>query len=336
MLYSEQMKEICDKLGVDRSECKDGLYSTFLQAISDACDNAGGGGITIRNQNKTITENGTYKADSGYTGLGTVNVNVPTPSGTIDITENGSYDVTNFATALVEIAASGGDSGDANQLDALIERSITEVKRNVTSIGNGAFRSCYKLTTVDFPAATSISHNAFAFCSALPTVNFPAATSIGNYAFSTCSALTTVEFPAVTSIGDGAFDNCSVLTTVVFPAATSIGGTAFYACPKLTTADFPAATSIGGDAFYACAKLKVMILRSETMATLSNVGAFGSTGIKTGSGYIYVPRALLSDTDSTKDYRQATNWSTYAARFRALEEYTVDGTTTGELDSTKI
>lgn len=35
-----------------------------------------GSGVTIRNQNKTITENGSYKADPGYTGLGTVTVDV--------------------------------------------------------------------------------------------------------------------------------------------------------------------------------------------------------------------------------------------------------------------
>lgn len=35
---------------------------------------------TINNQNKTITENGTYSADEGYTGLGEVVVNVPTSS----------------------------------------------------------------------------------------------------------------------------------------------------------------------------------------------------------------------------------------------------------------
>ena len=39
-----------------------------------------GGGGTINNQDKTITQNGTYTADSGYTGLGTVNVNVPSTS----------------------------------------------------------------------------------------------------------------------------------------------------------------------------------------------------------------------------------------------------------------
>ena len=79
-----------------------------------------------------------------------------------------------------------------------------------------------------------------------------------------------------------------------------------------------------------------IILRSETMATLKNTDAFSMTPIISGTCYIYVPRALLSDTDSTKDYRQASNWSTYAAQFRALEDYTVDGTTTGALDESKI
>lgn len=46
------------------------IYSGFV---------GGGGGseITIKNQNKTITENGEYTADSGYTGLGRVTVDVP-------------------------------------------------------------------------------------------------------------------------------------------------------------------------------------------------------------------------------------------------------------------
>lgn len=38
---------------------------------------AGTGGSTINNQDKTVTQNGTYVADSGYTGLGEVTVNVP-------------------------------------------------------------------------------------------------------------------------------------------------------------------------------------------------------------------------------------------------------------------
>ena len=34
-------------------------------------------GGTVNNQDKTIVENGTYTADKGYSGLGTVTVNVP-------------------------------------------------------------------------------------------------------------------------------------------------------------------------------------------------------------------------------------------------------------------
>ena len=69
----------------------------------------GGGGTTINNQNITVTENGTYTADVGYTGLGTVEVQVPNPStGILSIVENGSYDVTEYATAEVNVPTGGG------------------------------------------------------------------------------------------------------------------------------------------------------------------------------------------------------------------------------------
>ena len=177
----------------------------------------------------------------------------------------------------------------------LIDRSISGAYTNeiVTIIGSYAFRSCSKLTTA----------------------NFPAATSIGNSAFESCSALTAADFQAATSIGDSAFQYCSALTAADFQAATSIGDSAFYSCPKLTTADFQAATRIGRSAFQSCSKLNTLILRSGTMATLYNTNAFSNTPISSGTGYIYVPAALVDS------YKAASKWSTYANQIRAIEDY---------------
>ena len=131
--------------------------------------------------------------------------------------------------------------------------------------------------------------------------------------------------PAATSIGSHAFYNCSSLTTVVMPAATSIGYNAFYYCEKLTTVDLPMATSIGAYVCSSCPTLKALIIRTGQVCSLDSGLGYG-----TDSCYIYVPRALIND------YKAATNWAQYADKFRALEDYTVDGTTTGELDTTKI
>ena len=180
-------------------------------------------------------------------------------------------------------AGGGGDDG----LDALIDRSITEISSS-------------------------------------------SATSIGSYAFYSCIALTTADFPVATSIGSNAFYSCVALTTADFPVATSIGSYAFYFCRALTTADFPVATSIESNAFRSCSKLKSLLLRGNNVCTLSNANAFSSTPISSGTGYIYVPSALI------EQYKASANWYIYAAQFRALEGYTIDGTVTGKLDPAKI
>ena len=213
--------------------------------------------------------------------------------------------VSDMAAQIEGIQAGGG--GD-DVLDALIDRSITEISSSsATSIGSYAFYSCSSLTTANFPVATSIGTSAFQYCRSLTTANFPVATSLETSAFQNCNSLTTVDFPVATSIGTSAFQNCS----------------------SLTTANFPVATSIRTSAFQYCRSLKSLLLRNNKVCTLSNTSAFSSTPISSGTGYIYVPSSLI------EQYKAATNWSTYAARFRALEDYTVDGTITGELDPAK-
>ena len=58
--------------------------------------------------------------------------------------------------------------------------------------------------------------------------------------------------------------------------------------------------------------------------------AFLGTKIASGTGYIYVPASLSAS------YKTAGNWTAFSNQFRALEDYTVDGTVTGDLDESKI
>ena len=219
---------------------------------------------------------------------------------------------------------------------------------NATNINTGMFYECSSLASVDIPKATKISNQMFYSCKELSSANFPNATSIGDYAFNMCQRLESINIPSATSIGSNSFGSCHILISVDFPNVTKISSSAFYNCFALTSANFPKVTNIGTQAFNGSYSLKAVILRSETMCTLSNTNAFASCRHFLGTvdniynpngdkdGYFYVPRALLSDDDATKDYRRATNWSTYATQFRALEDYTVDGTITGELDPNKI
>jgi len=110
-----------------------------------------------------------------------------------------------------------------------------------------------------------------------------------------------------------------------------VGYSAFNNCTKLESAIFPTATKVENLAFYACTALKTLVLRkSDSICTLSSIIALNETPIKSGTGYIYVPASLI------ETYKTANRWSTYAAQFRALEDYTVDGTITGDLDPNKI
>lgn len=143
-------------------------------------------------------------------------------------------------------------------------------------------------------------------------------------------SIRSAKFPNVTYLGASQFRECGKLQSVEMPRLTGLGTCVFYGCKAMEKADWPLLTSVGTQTFYNCTALVALVLRSESMATLSATSAFTGTPIASGTGYIYVPAALVDS------YKAATNWSTYAAQFRALEDYTVDGTTTGALDETKI
>lgn len=156
----------------------------------------------------------------------------------------------------------------------------------MTSIGEGAFNDCEKLTTVSIPASvTNIGNYAFGHCSNLTSIEIPASvTTIGEEAFNN-TALTSIEIPAsVTSIGNGAFIDCEKLTSITVAEGNAnysndTNGVLFnkdkttlIKYPKGKNADsyeIPASvTSIGEKAFAGCEDL-------ETVTLPANVTSIG-------------------------------------------------------------
>lgn len=216
--------------------------------------------------------------------------------------------------------------GDKVVADSIVDRTITELADDTI---------------------TKVAESAFRYAKSLRTVNFPNCTEIEDVAFESCSELTTVEVPEVTTCGARAFYDCVYLTSVNMPKVKTIETNTFRNCWKaLKKLDFLELTSIKGASFYECNKLVAVIIRTESVCSLANVSAFtacyhyhGTTNANSNpdglqDGYVYVPRALV------ESYKTATNWASlyasYANMFRALEDYTVDGTIYGELDESKI
>lgn len=232
-----------------------------------------------------------------------------------------------MAEAINGISVGGDD--ETGVLESVLDRSVASITSNATSIGFAAFYGCSNLTVANFPALTTVGEFAFNTCSNLAEINAPLITTIKGDAFS-ASGILSVDFAQLTTIRGGAFSACSKLKSVHLPLVSSMGSSAFNGCTALSTVDLSSVTSLGNGCFAYCSTLKTFILRSNTLCSLSNVNVFTGTPITNGTGYIYVPRALIDS------YKSDTNWSNFANQFRALEDYTVDGTITGELDESKI
>ena len=205
---------------------------------------------------------------------------------------------------LESISVSKGNTRYYSNENCLIEKesetlilgcknSIIPSDGSITSIGDGAFESCYGLTSITIPdSVTYIGNDAFNGCNGLTSVTIPdSVTSIGYSAFADCSSLTSVTIPdSVTYIGKYVFQNCSGLESIsvlsgntkyhsngnclietetktlisgcknsIIPSdgsVTSIGEYAFFGCDSLTSVTIGnSVTSIGDYAFAICSSL---------------------------------------------------------------------------------
>ena len=128
--------------------------------------------------------------------------------------------------------------------------------------------------------------------------------------------MTEVNVPLLASVPTNTFQYCTSLTEVVLPRATSIGGNSFQSCSNLKTLDIGGAVTSMSSAFLqTTSKLEALILRGVTSVPTITSSTFSSTRIATGYAYVYVPKSLEAT------FKVASNWATYAAQIRAIEDY---------------
>lgn len=201
--------------------------------------------------------------------------------------------------------------------DNIIDGTITEfINLNLTEICTGMFQNCYYLTLVYTPNVTTIETTAFCNCYLLKEADVPLVTSISGDCFYGCTSLTAANFPLLTALYSNAFYGCTALTSVNFPSLKTIGMNVFEKCSALRKCSFPLVESIGYKSFTDCTSLEAFVLPNSTkMTTLDNSNVFDNTPIEKGEGYVYVPLTLI------ESYNTDTKWSTYANKFRAIEDY---------------
>ena len=235
-------------------------------------------------------------------------------------------------------------SGNTEVEDAMIARTLTSYENGkITEFGRYCFQGMLLLETVSLPNLVKTPIDAFADCKALKHVSLPKYTGLqgGSRMFDRCSALTddsfdipnlihtnTFDFHECTGltkipyesqldyVGDLCFDNC-LIQSANLPNVTGIGQGSFRNCKSLVRVDVGVKQrrTLRRDTFNGCSALETCILRADIFLPMDQTSAFEGTPIESGTGYIYVPSALVDQ------YKAATNWTVYADQIRAIEDY---------------
>lgn len=221
------------------------------------------------------------------------------------------------------ISTDGGGGGDTSLADSVIDGTVTSYSSDtLTTIGAHAFYQKSNLQTINCPSVSSLGDSAFYNCGSLTQLNIDldGVTELPASVFLGCSKLNIASFPNVTKAGDSCINSMGS-TSIEFPklsdasAWTALGGSFSPWQQYLQKIKIGTKCTFGYGTFQYQGKLTAVILQSNSLCTAQNSNMFDSTPIASGTGYIYVPAALL------EQYKVATNWVIYADQFRAIEDY---------------
>lgn len=217
----------------------------------------------------------------------------------------------------------------------IVDRTITEyVDEETTVLAPYSFRDCSNLTKLHVPNCTELGRSALLNCSSLSDYDFSSLEIIGSYAFNGVNLITELDLSSVKEVASSAFadesnrGNLTFMQRVVFDNLTtlsqySFGGATQGSLPnKLFYIDCGHQLStIPSKAFYNSRALAIILRKSDGICTFEATDAFTGSNIANGTGYFYVPRALI------EEYKVATNATVYANQFRAIEDYDNKGIT---------
>ena len=168
------------------------------------------------------------------------------PSGTLDISENGVYNVYSYASVSVDVPPiSGWDQKSFTE--GTIE--ITNIDNTASFVASGAFKDNKTIQTVNLPYATSVGTSAFYGCTSLSQANLPMCSNIGGNAFMGCSILNSIYLPIVISIGSVCFNNCRSLSSIMLPECINLNRNVFTGCSMLSTIVLPKLQTVDANVF---------------------------------------------------------------------------------------
>ncbi len=257
--------------------CED--FDTEIESIS------GGGEPNLQDKSVTITENTTttITADSGYDGLGEVEVitnvptggDIPTVGAVFSNWDNDGYPHTARFDGKSSTGAyyfgtqtTSGGYGLTSRLETVT------LSNDVTQLGNYTFNLCKQLTSVIAPSVTVVGNGAFSGNIALQS--FPtfssSGVSLGNNVFQDCTAFNPSTIPSnITSIGAACFQGCTGLHLTEIPTTvSSVGNNAFSGCTGIQQITLHNTTTFGTSVFYNCTGLTTVNLDGATFNFPSN------------------------------------------------------------------
>lgn len=273
--------------------------------------------LSIENKGVDVDDNATLDDYPDYIDDITTGI---TPSGTTSITTNGTHDVTNYASANVNVQPNLQSKSETittnttttispdNGYDGLSSVSITTNVSGGTTPTKGYVVNSWnndglptEITTYGYTAIPkSMFYNyttgqgGFINLTNLNLNN--TITSIGNNAFQNCSNLALPSLPSsITSIDNNCFSSCYNLSLTTLPGVTSVGSRAFQYCIGLKQLSMENIVRFSGSgssegSFNGCSNLKAVWLGSG-LKTIFRYTFYSCTKLQ--KMYIDLPRATV-------------------------------------------